>query len=94
VASEAVGLNGGPLRSGTLRDLIRGLGEDLGGGRNDTDGTGNADKQSSEFHISHPEQVSSGIPQMNIEYEAHRSDFPDLAEGPLREISPDRQFGF
>jgi hypothetical protein len=36
-----------------LRDLVRGLGEDLGVGRNDTDGTRNADKPSSEFHISH-----------------------------------------
>ena len=35
-----------------LRDLVRGLGEDLGVGRNDTDGTRNADKPSSEFHIS------------------------------------------
>src|SRR5215510_16066084 len=53
VANEAVGLNGGPRRSGTLRDLIRGLGEDLGVGRNDNDGTRNADKPSSELHISH-----------------------------------------
>jgi hypothetical protein len=30
------------------------LGEDLGVGRNDTDGTRNTDKPSSEFHISHP----------------------------------------
>jgi hypothetical protein len=36
-----------------LRDLVRGLGEDLGVGRNDTDGARNADKPSSEFHISH-----------------------------------------
>jgi len=34
-----------------LRDLVRGLGEDLGVGRNDTDGTRNTDKPSSEFHI-------------------------------------------
>src|SRR5262249_3824240 len=53
VATEAVELNGGPLRFGLLRDLVRGLGEDLGVGRNDTDGTRNADKPSSEFHISH-----------------------------------------
>src|SRR5439155_25292537 len=52
VATEAVGLNGGPLRFGTLRDLVRGLGEDLGVGRNDPDGTRNADKPASEFHIS------------------------------------------
>src|SRR5262249_52230837 len=52
VATEAVGLNGGPLRCGMLRDLVRGLGEDLGVGRNDTDGTRNADKPASEFHIS------------------------------------------
>jgi hypothetical protein len=52
VATEAVGLNGGPLRFGMLRDLGRGLGEDVGVGRNDTDGTRNADKPASEFHIS------------------------------------------
>ena len=52
VATEAVGLNGGPLRFGMLRDLVRGLGEGLGVGRNDTDGTRNADKPYSEFHIS------------------------------------------
>ena len=52
VATEAVEPNGGPLRFGMLRDLVRGLGEDLGGGRNDTDGTRNPDKPSSEFHIS------------------------------------------
>src|ERR1700716_2899667 len=51
VATEAVGLNGGPLRFGMLRDLVRGLGEDLGVGRNHTDGTRKTDKQSSEFHI-------------------------------------------
>ena len=39
VATEAVGLNGGPLRFGMLRDLVRGLGKDLGVGRKDTDGT-------------------------------------------------------
>jgi hypothetical protein len=53
VATEAVVLNGGPLRFGMLRDLVRGLGEDLGVGRNDNDGTRNADKPFSEFHISH-----------------------------------------
>jgi hypothetical protein len=52
VATEAVGLNGGPLRSGLLCDLVRGLGEDLGVGRNDNGGTRNADKPASEFHIS------------------------------------------
>ena len=64
VATEAVEPNGGPLRFGMLRDLVRGLGEDLGVGRNDTDGTRNADKPSSEFHISH--HLASLI-----------SDFPD-----------------
>jgi len=53
VAPEAVGLNRGPLRFGMLRDLGRGLGEDLGVDRNETDGTGNTDKPSSVFHISH-----------------------------------------
>jgi len=53
VATEAVELNGGPLRFGLLRGLVRGLGEDLGVGRKDADGTRNADKPSSEFHISH-----------------------------------------
>jgi hypothetical protein len=52
VATKAIGLNGGPLRLGTLRDLVRGLGEDLGVSRNDNDGTRNADKPASEFHIS------------------------------------------
>src|ERR1043165_417093 len=52
VATEAVGLNGGPLRSGMLRDLVRGLGEDRGVGRNDYDCTRNAEKPASEFHIS------------------------------------------
>jgi hypothetical protein len=36
-----------------LRDLGRGLGEDLGVDRNETDGTRNTDKPSSVFHISH-----------------------------------------
>src|SRR5262249_4993775 len=53
VAPEAVGLNGGPRRFGMLRDLGRGLGEDFGVDRNDTDGTRNADKPSSVLHISH-----------------------------------------
>src|SRR5205085_5245800 len=53
VTTEAVGLNCGPLRLRTLRDLNRGLGEDLGVDRNNTDGARNADKPSSEFHISH-----------------------------------------
>jgi hypothetical protein len=35
-----------------LRELVRGLGEGFGVGRNDTDGTRNADKPSGEFHIS------------------------------------------
>jgi hypothetical protein len=35
-----------------LRGFVRGLGEDYGGGRNDTDGTRNSDKPSSEFHVS------------------------------------------
>jgi hypothetical protein len=39
-----------------LRDLVRGLGEDLGVSRDDTNGTRNADKPASEFHIS-PFQV-------------------------------------
>src|SRR5262249_54973462 len=60
VATEAVELNGGPLRSGMLRDLIRGLGEDFGVGRNDTDGTRNADKPSSEFHITPPSEFRTG----------------------------------
>ena len=60
VATEAVEPNGGPLRFGMLRDLVRGLGEGLGVGRNDTDGTRNADKPSSEFHISH--HLASFIP--------------------------------
>src|SRR5205807_3893184 len=54
VATEAVGPNGGPLRFGMLRDLVRGLGEDLGVAGNDTDGRTNADKPSSEFHIQPP----------------------------------------
>src|SRR5437868_6731796 len=36
-----------------LRGLGRGLGEDLGVDRNETDGTTNTDNQSSVFHISH-----------------------------------------
>src|SRR5262249_52029586 len=60
VATPAVELNGGPLGFGTLRDLVRGLGEDLGVGRNDNDGTRNADKPSSELHISH--HLASCIP--------------------------------
>jgi hypothetical protein len=43
VATEAVVLDGGPLRLGTLRDLlgglVRGLGIDDGISRKDTDGT-------------------------------------------------------
>src|SRR5262245_60880498 len=35
-----------------LCDLVRGLGEHLGVGRNDSDGTRDADKPLSEFHIS------------------------------------------
>jgi hypothetical protein len=46
VATEAVVLDDGPLRFGTRRDLVRGLGEGLGAGRNDTDGTTNADEPS------------------------------------------------
>src|SRR5262249_54000441 len=38
---------------GMLRHLIRGLGENLGVARKDTDGTRNADKPFSDFHISH-----------------------------------------
>src|SRR5262249_48615639 len=53
VATEAVELNGGPLRFGMLRALVRALREGLGVGRNDTDGTRNADKPSNESHISH-----------------------------------------
>src|SRR5262249_51631452 len=60
VANKAVGLNGGPLRFGTLRDLVRGLGEDLGVGRNDTDGTRNADEPSSEFHQPPPSEFHTG----------------------------------
>ncbi len=81
VAAEAVELNGGPLRFGTLRDLVRGLGEDLGVGRNDTNGTRNTDKPSSEFHISHRLARFIWDFQVNTEYEAHRSDFPGFPEG-------------
>jgi hypothetical protein len=54
VATEAVGLNGRPPAFGRLRDPVRGLGKDDGISRKDTDdGTRNADKPSSGFHISH-----------------------------------------
>ena len=49
VATEAVGLNGGPLRFGMLRDLVRGLGKGLGVGRKDTDGNRNADRRQFSF---------------------------------------------
>jgi len=53
VATEAVVLNSGPLRFGLLRALVRGLGKTHGVSRNDTDGTRNTNKPSSELHTSH-----------------------------------------
>ena len=53
VATDAVVLHDGPLLFGRRRELVRALGKDDGGNRNDTDGTRNADKKSSEFYTSH-----------------------------------------
>ena len=61
VATDAVALHDGPLLFRRRRELlfgrrcelVRALGKDDVGNRDDTDGTRNADKKSSEFHTSH-----------------------------------------
>jgi len=42
-------LHDGPLLFGRRRELVRALRKDAVGNRDDTDGTGNTDKTSSEF---------------------------------------------
>ena len=84
VATEAVGLNGGPLRSGRRRDLVRGLGKDVGVSRKDTDGTRNADKTSSEFH---PRLLED--PPLLFVGDGHCR--PDLATAAVRALWVDSQ---